>query len=62
MFYGQRVVDIADSKPKWSGINGDSERLDEDSSGADNENGEGNGMKRKASSNGTTKSNKASKS
>lgn len=30
MFYGQRVVDIPDGKPKWSGINDDSELMEED--------------------------------
>lgn len=28
MFYPKRVVDIPDGKPKWSGINGDSELLE----------------------------------
>lgn len=27
MFYPRRVVDIPDGKPKWSGINGDSELI-----------------------------------
>ncbi|KAI9834544.1 MAG: hypothetical protein M1819_002920 [Sarea resinae] len=29
MFYSQRVMDIPDGKPKWSGLNGESERLDD---------------------------------
>lgn len=27
MFYPRRVVDIPDGKPKWSGINGDSDLI-----------------------------------
>ena len=27
MFYPRRVLDINDGKPKWSGINGDSELI-----------------------------------
>ena len=30
IFYGQRVVDIADGKPKWTGINDSSELMSED--------------------------------
>lgn len=29
MFYGQRVVDIPDGKPKWTGINDQSELMEE---------------------------------
>jgi len=29
MFYGQRVVDIPDGKPKWTGIDGQSELIEE---------------------------------
>jgi hypothetical protein len=29
MFYGRRVVDIPDGKPKWSGINNESELMEE---------------------------------
>lgn len=29
MFYPRRVLDINDGKPKWSGINGDSELIDD---------------------------------
>ena len=27
MFYPRRILDINDGKPKWSGINGDSELI-----------------------------------
>ncbi|PWY92229.1 hypothetical protein BO70DRAFT_276216, partial [Aspergillus heteromorphus CBS 117.55] len=30
IFYGQRVVDIPDGKPKWSGLDGKSDRLDDE--------------------------------
>ena len=30
MFYGQRVVNIPDGKPKWTGINDSSELMSED--------------------------------
>jgi hypothetical protein len=30
LFYGQRVVDIPDGKPKWEGIDHKSRRMDED--------------------------------
>jgi hypothetical protein len=29
MFYGQRVVDIKDGKPKWSGINDESDLIED---------------------------------
>ena len=29
MFYSRRVLDINDGKPKWSGINEDSELMNE---------------------------------
>jgi hypothetical protein len=29
MFYGQRVIDIPDGLPKWSGINKDSELIED---------------------------------
>jgi hypothetical protein len=29
MFYGQRVVDIKDGKPKWSGLSGDSDLIED---------------------------------
>lgn len=29
MFYGQRVVDIKDGKPKWTGINEESELIED---------------------------------
>lgn len=29
MFYGQRVVDIPDGKPKWTGINNESELIED---------------------------------
>lgn len=29
MFYPRRVLDINDGKPKWSGINNDSELIDD---------------------------------
>ena len=29
MFYPQRVVDIKDGKPKWTGLQNDSELMDE---------------------------------
>ena len=29
MFYSQRVVDIPDGKPKWTGLNDSSELMDE---------------------------------
>jgi hypothetical protein len=29
MFYGQRVVDIKDGKPKWSGLNGESDLIED---------------------------------
>ncbi len=29
MFYGQRVVDIKDGKPKWTGINDESELIED---------------------------------
>ncbi|KAI4135262.1 MAG: hypothetical protein LQ347_000833 [Umbilicaria vellea] len=29
MFYGQRVVDIPDGKPKWTGINKESELIED---------------------------------
>lgn len=30
IFYGQRVVDLPDGKPKWSGLNDQSEKVEED--------------------------------
>lgn len=30
MFYGQRVVDVRDGKPKWTGLNEESELMDDD--------------------------------
>ena len=29
IFYGERAIEILDGKPKWAGINGDSELLDD---------------------------------
>jgi hypothetical protein len=29
MFYGRRVVDIPDGKPKWSGINNQSDLIED---------------------------------
>lgn len=29
MFYGQRVVDIPDGKPKWTGINDQSDLIED---------------------------------
>lgn len=29
MFYGQRVVDIPDGKPKWTGIDGQSDLIED---------------------------------
>jgi hypothetical protein len=29
MFYGQRLVDLPDGKPKWTGINGDSDLIED---------------------------------
>ena len=29
MFYNQRVVDIPDGKPKWTGINGQSDLIED---------------------------------
>ena len=29
MFYGQRVVDIKDGKPKWSGLNDESDLIED---------------------------------
>lgn len=29
MFYGRRVVDIPDGKPKWSGINNESDLIED---------------------------------
>lgn len=29
MFYGQRVVDIPDGKPKWTGMNNNSELIED---------------------------------
>lgn len=29
MFYGQRVVDIPDGKPKWSGLNDQSDLIED---------------------------------
>jgi len=29
MFYGNRLIDIPDGKPKWTGINDESELMDE---------------------------------
>jgi hypothetical protein len=29
MFYGQRLVDIPDGKPKWSGMSGKSELIED---------------------------------
>lgn len=30
MFYPQRIVDIPDGKVKWTGIDGESEKIDEE--------------------------------
>lgn len=30
IFYGQRVVDLPDGKPKWSGLNDKSEMMEEE--------------------------------
>ena len=29
MFYGRRILDIPDGKPKWTGLNNDSELMEE---------------------------------
>lgn len=29
MFYGERVIDVADGLPKWTGLNGSSELIED---------------------------------